>query len=309
MGLETNAHTNATLTAYIDETWTPITMEEFFAKRVAANFFRDLSPFAQDGSDIFHVPDVFTNAFTVSTQSTQATELTTDKPTSVDVTLTVNNHVYIAQLIGDLTMGQIAKGIYDIGEIYARKAGGTLAEDLESDIFSQHSSITTNSIGDTATVITDSEIRQSIEKLMTADVPRDECAFFFHPYSYWIQIIQIQKYYDASQTGWDKGTAANGGLGMTPEGAGGLHGSLFGFPVFVSSQVVNTLLAVRNLFAHRDSIMYATQTPGGSQIRFQTGYEHRNLATLATWDMINGLAVTREATAVKLNGSNAFIAS
>lgn len=307
MALSTDPWDATELIAYIKEVWTPKTLEEYFAKAVASNFFLDLSPYTASGGDIFHIPDVFTNAFSVQTQSTQATEVTTDAPATVDVTLTVNTHKYIATLLGYLDQQQIAS-VYNINEIYARKAGGTLMEDLESALFALHSSVTTNTIGDTATVITDTEIRQAIEKLATLDVPIDECAFFMHPYSYWIQIIQIQKYYDASQAGWKEGQVRTGnfdGANM----ARSLRGRLFGIDVFESSKVVNTLLSVKNLLAHKDALAFATQMPGGGRVRFQSANWLANLGILAVWDTIYGVKATREAAAVVLNGSNAFIAS
>ena len=64
---------------------------------------------------------------------------------------------------------------------YGHKAGGVLMEDFEDAIFDDWSSISTNSVGDTATILNDSEIRRGIEKLDALDVPLDECAFFAHP--------------------------------------------------------------------------------------------------------------------------------
>lgn len=54
MALTTDPFDSAELAAFISETWTPMVMEEYFAKPVAADFFRDLSEFATAGSDIFH---------------------------------------------------------------------------------------------------------------------------------------------------------------------------------------------------------------------------------------------------------------
>lgn len=298
------------LTAYISETWTPKTLEEYFAKAVAANHFMDLSAFAAGGSDIFHIPDVFTTAFTVSTAADpyDGTEVTTNAPATGDITLTVDTHKYIATLIGDRDMVQVARGTYDLGSIYARKAGGTLMEDLEAALFALHSSVTTNTVGDTASVITDSEIRQAIEKLATADVPLSESKFFWHPYSYWLQVIAIQKYYDASQFNSTRSVTADGTFGMGGFGDASV-GKLFGVEMMQSSQVVNTLLSVKNLLAHKDALAFATQLPGGGRIRFQSDYQLDRLGALSIWDSHYGVTATREGAAVVINGSNAFIAS
>lgn len=274
------------------------------------NHFTDLSPYAQQGSDIFHVPDVFTNTFTVQSQSTHGAELTTGSPTSVDVTLTVNTHKYVATLLGYLLQQQIAS-TYNLGEIYARKVGGTLLEDFEDALFALWSGLTTNSVGDTATVLTDSEIRRSVEKLATADFPLDECAWFFHPYTYWVQILAVQRYYDASQ--W--GAAANqnvleqgtfGGRGNINQG---YVGSLYGIRAYTSSRVVSGLQTHRNLLAHKTAFGFAHQTPGGNRVRFQAENWLANLGILSVWDTIYGVVEMRDAAAVVVNANNVFIGS
>lgn len=95
MAVTTDPFTATDLAAVISETWTTIVNEKTFDETVLANFITDLSEFATEGSDIFHVPDLYTNALTVSTQSTQGAEVTTAGPAQVDTTLTVNTHKYV----------------------------------------------------------------------------------------------------------------------------------------------------------------------------------------------------------------------
>lgn len=309
MALSDDPWDAAALVAYIPEIWQPMVNEEFFARAVAANFFTDLSAFVVGGGDSVHIPNAFTNTFSVQTQSTQATVVTTDSPTVVDDTLAINNHVYIAHLLGDKDAVQILRGTYNVNEIYARKAGGTLLEDLESDLFGLQSAVSTNSVNDTASVINDIDIRNAVRINEANDVPRGETAFFFHPYSYWAQIQAIQKYYDASQAGWmSNPPVVSGNFGMTPGAISGLRGMLFGIPVFTSSKVVNTLLGVENLLAHKNSFVWASQG-GGNPIRTQAQYLLDFIGNLVVHDMINGVKEVREEAAVKIRGSNAFLAS
>lgn len=83
---------------------------------------------------------------------------------------------YIAIIIGDKDMNQIAAQ-YDISAIWAKKMAGALADALEDSLAALWSSISTNTIGDTATVVTDSEIRQAINKLDSTNYDLTECAF------------------------------------------------------------------------------------------------------------------------------------
>lgn len=307
----TNTFTNTDLVAMIAEYWTPMTLKEFFAQSVAADFFTNLSQFNSQGNDIYHVPDIYTNAFSVSTQSTQGTEVTLVSPAQNDVTLTVNNHVYIAYIIDDLAKAQIAAS-YDVGREYTKKAGGTLMTDLEGDLFALWSGLSTNTVGDTATVLSDSEIRTAVETMAALNFPLEELSWFFHPYTYWIQVLAVQKYYDQSQF---RGNQGNGGAALTgtltgdPLNTGRAYfGTLYGIPIKVSTNVVSGLQTYRNLLAHRTAFGYAIQTPG-AQIRTQSQYWLANLGVLTVHDMINGVAELRDSAACVVNGSSSFIGS
>ena len=308
MALTTAPFTAADLVAMISETWTPVVLNEMFAKGVAQNFFTDLSPYAVEGSDIFHVPDLFTNAHSVSSQSTHGAEVTTSSPTQVDVTLTVDSHRYIALLVGDMLQAQLNKNYDLVGET-AKKVVGTLVENTEDAFFALHSSITTNTVNDTASVLDDTSIRQAVEKLATADVNLSECAFFLHPYAYWVQVIQIAKYYDASQAGWGGNNPIPTGNFGPASPATGLVGQLFGIPIYQSSRVVNSLNSTKNLLAHKNTIGFAFQTPGGSPVRVRAQEWLENLGILTVFDLIRGVGILRQGVGVVLNASNAFIAS
>lgn len=306
----TNAFSAADLVGVIAEAWPGMVMEQFFAKPVAANFFVNLSEFQSSGNDIYHVPDIYTNSFSVSTQSTAGAEVSLNSPTQVDVTLTVNNHVYIAYILGDMQLQQIAAS-YDVFSLYPKKAVGTLVDDLEGDLFALWSGLTTNAVGDTATVLTDAEIRQAVEALDSRNIPLEECAFFFHPYVWWNQLLAISKYYDKSQFG-----GANAGSVTLDGTLGGqslmdsraYRGNLYGIPTFTTTNVVSGLQTYRNLLAHRTAFGYAIQTPGGG-VRTRIQPWLANLGVLVVHDLIDGVAELRDEAAVVINANSAFIAS
>lgn len=309
MAVTTDAFTAAELAAVIPEVWTPTVNEEFFAKTVFANFCTDLSPFMEAGGDIAHVPGVYTNSFTIQSQSTQGAEVTTEAVAMDDNTLTVNTHSYIAIIIGDKDMNQIA-AMYDISMVWAKKMAASLADSLEDALAALWSSVSTNTVGDTATVVSDSEIRQSIEKLDSTNYPLDELAFFFHPYVYWNQLHAVSKYYDQSI----KGPANEAGMVVTgnfrsPAMERALRGFLYGIPVFTTSNVVSGLQTYRNLLLHKSAFAFAIQNKGAGKVRVQMEYELRNLGMLTVADIIYGVAVIREPGAVLVNASSAFLGS
>jgi hypothetical protein len=309
MAVTTAPFTASDLAAAISETWTPIVNEKTFNDTVLANFITDLSMFASEGSDIFHVPNLYTNAFTVQTQSTQGAEVTTSNPAEVDTTLTVNTHKYVAFIIGDKDLMQIASK-YDVNVMYARQAVKLLTEALEQSIAALWSSLTTNVIGDTATVLSDAEIRQGLYSLENLKYHLDECAFFFHPYVYWEQLHAVTKYYQQYSYGPsnEPGAVRTGNFG-TAGYALNFKGFLYGVPVYTTSNIVSGLQTYRNLLLHKRAFGFAVQTKGGNKVRVQTENAIRNLGMLTVVDIVYGVAVLREEAAVLLNASSAFIGS
>lgn len=309
----TAAFTAADLVAAIPEIWTPIVNEPNFPKAVAANFFTDLSAYAQEGGDILHVPNIYTNVFSVSTQTTQGNAVVDQSPTSVDVTLTINLHKYVAWIIGDLDMKQLATK-YSLNEKYAREAQNVLTQALEDSLFGLWSSLSTNSVGDTVTVLSDAEVVSAIEKLASLDYDLDQTAFFFHPFVYWKQIVTITKYYT-----WNTSqlpVIRTGNFGPMDRSRN-LQGQLYGQPVFTSTRVVSGLQTYRNLFAHPSAFGFAIQTNGSAgatvggpaRVRVQASYLLQNLGLLTVADIVYGVAVLREPAAVLVNANNTAVTS
>jgi len=303
MAVTTDPFDSTELAAMIPEVWTPIVLEELFAKTVFANFLMDLSPYASEG-DIFHVPGVFTNSFSVQTQSTQGGEITTDAPAQTDITLTVDAHKYIAYLIGDKDAKQLSK-TYDFNTVYAKKAGASLADALEDSLAALWSGLATNSVGDTATVLTDIEIRQAIEKLASGNFDLSEAAWFMHPYVFWTQVAAVQKYYDASQiglTGDGRGLTKSGNFGPMNV-ARGLMGQLYGIPLFTTTNVVGALQTYRNMLLHKSAFGFALQTSNGQKIRIQSDYLLQNIGNLTVVDILYGVVELRDAAGVVVNAN------
>lgn len=296
----TAAYSSADLAAMVPEIWSPIVNEPNFPKAVAMNFFTDLSAFAGEG-DRIHVPNIYTNIFTASTQTTQGNAVVDQSPAQVDVYLDVDTHKYVAWIIGKKDMKQLASK-YMLNEKYAREAKNVLTVAIEDSIFGLYSSLSTNTVGDTATVVTDAEIVEAISKLAVLDYDLDQTAFFFHPFVYWRQIVTISKYYT-----WNTSQIAvirDGNFGPMDKSRS-LQGQLYGQPVFTSTRIVKGLSTYRNLFAHPAAFGFALA--GGINVDAQ--YLLQNLGTLTVVDVIYGVAVLREAAAVLINANDTAVTS
>ena len=246
---------------------------------------------------------------TVSTQSTQGAEVTTAGPAQVDTTLTVNTHKYVAFIIGDKDLQQIAAR-YNVNAMYANEARKLLTEALEADIAALWSSLTSNVIGDTATVVSDAEIRAAIYSLENGKYRLDESAFFFHPYVYWQQLHAIAKYYQQYSVGPGdaSGPVKNGNF--SSEGYRlNFKGVLFGIPVYTTTNIVSGLQTYRNMLLHKSALGFAVQTKGGKTVRVQMENSIRNLGMLAVIDIVYGVAALRQEAGVLINASSSFIGS
>jgi hypothetical protein len=302
----TDPYTSADLAAMIGEIWSDMVLMPNFAPATAANFFTDLSSYAEDGGDIIHVPDLFTNVFAAQTQSTQGNGVVDESVAQVDVTLTINTHKYVAWIIGDKDMKQLfAK--YALNSKYIEIATKVLIDELEDSLFGLWSSISTNTVGDTATVLTDNEIVQAINALDSTNYNvMGEGAFFFHPFVYWRQVATIAKYYTWNTSQLPIVRTGNFG---SMDASTGLRGQLYGIPIYVSSNVVNGLSTYRNILALPEAFGFALQTRGASKIRAQVEYLLQNLGTLAVVDIIYGVVALREAAAVLINANDTAITS
>lgn len=299
----------------IPELWPGIMLEDTFPKAVFTAHFDDLSGLMEQGGDIVNIPDLYTNDFTVQTQSTEGAEVTTTSPAQANVQLVVDTHKYIAFVLGDKTARQISKN-YNLFEAYAVKAKGQLMEEIEGAIAALWSDFTTNAIGDTATALSDAEIRTAIAALESQNAPIDEVALFVHPNVYWKQLAGITKYYDNSIA--EARLIRDGGL-FQKDAMRAYKGFIYDIPVFTSTKIVSGLQTYRNFMAHRMAVVWATLPMGGEvysdgsgtplRIRSQATYEHRNLGTLVTCDMVYGVKTVREEFAVLLNANTSALTS
>lgn len=316
MAISGNAPTGANLAAMIPEVWTPIVNEKNFPKSVISNFVTDLSDYIAAGGDTIHVPDLYTNSLSVSTQSTEGAEITPSVAALVDTTITVNTHKYVAWLIGDKTMKQMA-AIYNLSQNYARQAQGLLMLELEDALFALWSSLSTAAVGDTsAGGLSDAQIRVALDTMDSADFNLEELAFFFHPKIFWRQLHGISKYYTDDTA--NLMLHADGNFGPVSDTSRGMRGALFGRPIFVSSRVANSLETYRNLLLHPSAFGFGILTNGmidtefgPAPIRVTVRAEYRLdfLATLAVADIIYGVGVLRADAGVVINAHDSFINS
>jgi hypothetical protein len=304
----TNTFDNTDLAAAIPKKWGPMMLEQRFPEFVLQDHMTDLSEMIQEG-DIVHVPNIYTNTFTASTQATPGTEVTLQSPAEVDVTITVNTQKYIAFILDDKTMTQVAKS-YNLSEKYARMAQKTLLRELEDALFALYTSLTATAVGNPAAAIADLDFRSAIAYMEVAEF-RDETAVFMDIKVYFNQFIGLSKIspnYSANLNVIRTGLLGDGKAHSQTKGVA------YGIPVFTSSRVPAPAAVAKNVMLHPTAYGFAVkrlaQMADGSaaltegKVRTQMQYKLENLGTLTVCDIVYGVGILRADAGILINALN-----
>ena len=287
--------TLASLDAYIPEVWGEKVNEFFRAKLVAAPFFTDRSGELANGGDTLYTPN--TTEFTANAK-TNGVAVSTNSPTDTKQTLTVNNWFESSFAIEDREAAQVQRS-YTLMNRYMKNIGYAIAKKLDTAITALFSGFT-NAVGSSATNLADSDIRNAIAYLETANVDIDEAAWFMHPNTFWKQVQGIDKFSLAVNSPVNDPTAKRP------------NGHLYGIPIYVTTQIQSDATPSggrANALAHPDAIHWATSPlgAGGSKapsmvgsmgVRVQANYIPEYLSTVATADILYGVVENRDVAGV-----------
>jgi len=291
--LGTNHHSATTLAAYINEVWSPRINEYFKAKIGAASFFWDVSDLVKAGGDTIHIPNL---AELSANNKAAGSQVTLQNPTETGVDLAINTWKEASVLIERKEALQVLQAI-SIQEKYMQAEAYAIKKAYDTALMSLYSGLS-QSVGDYTSQTTDSEIRQALGKLDAADVPLEDCAFFFHPTVFWNQLEAISKYYDASVLG---------SIGYSPVRTGQIP-VLYGLPVITTTQVVKTTGSsgneYHNMVAHKDAFAHAKSGNLNSEAEYIIEYK----GVLSSADLIFGVVENRDAGAIEIKSNDALVA-
>lgn len=288
----TAAYTKAELDVFIPEVWAPIVHDWKAAPMSILNFATDLSYLLDGGGDVINVPAIYTNVFTVSTQSTEGAGVVDQSPSPTNNTLTVNTHAYIAFVIGKKTMKQVASQ-YKLSEKYASQARNLIVASIETALFALVSSLSTTDVGVGTAAVNDLVIRQAITAVNGTDgamFESSDLAFFFHPIVYFNQLLGISKYYEKQKSTYSMVKEGNFGAGAVSDS---FKGQLYSIDMYVSPRVPNATTVISNMLLHKEAFAFAMHTDGQNGIEIGTQYLLQNLAWLTVVDCIYGVSCLR----------------
>ncbi len=286
MAYPTGIESATNLAVLIPEIWGEKTNNFFRSKKVMTNWFTDRSSELVGGGDTLYTPNFAEMAATAKTNGAAVT-LVAQTETKVD--LVVDQWFEVSFVIEDREAAQV-KQSYSVMSTYASNAGYSLMKKLEVAIAALFGGFS-QTIGASTSNLADSQILAAIATLETNDVDMEGVAFFLHPNTFYRQVQSIDKFSLAQNA------PVNDPVGKKPTA------SLYGIPVFVSSNIQSALGSRLNALAHRDAIHFATASLGlGSDggavgsggVRIQSSYKQEYLGTLTTADILYGVIENRD---------------
>ncbi len=286
------------LAALINKVWSPRIERELTPKLVAADFFKNVSDLYVGGGDVAHIPGIYGSSAELSVKTkTGGSEYTLQNAKVEDAILTIDTWKEITFIIEKWEQ-QLMLQSANVAMEYSDQAVKKLAADLDSAIFTVLSTVTTNSVGDASSNLTDGTIREAIAMLASKDVPTDELAFFINSDAYWQDMMGEDKYVQAYVAGWPAGRTPviTGNFGNA---AGSIQGILYGIPVYVSTQVPKAS-SITNFLAHPSAVMYAVRTPGGNIVNSEAWEEKLKGGTVWMSETMYGVGALRTDLACKI---------
>jgi N4-gp56 family major capsid protein len=299
MALGTDQVTITTAATFIPEIWSDEIVAAYKKNLVAANLFKKMS-FAGKKGDTVRIPVPTRGTAAVKAANTQVTLIAA---TETDISVLIDKHYEYSRMIEDIVEVQ---ALSSLRRFYTDDAGYALAKQVDTSLiqlgrtFNGGSAVTYGNAyigGDgttaytsgspNASALTSAGIRRTVQRLDDNDVPM-EGRFFLIPPSARNTLMGINEYTAQSFVG-------EVGAGNTIRN--GEIGSLYGIPVFVSSNVDTATGAARiALMGHRDAAVLVEQ----QAVRSQTQYKQEYLGTLYTADTLYGVKELRDGSCIPL---------
>lgn len=271
--IETNAFLNANINpAFVPKFWTRWINRALWPQATITSYVLNLSSEIV-GVDIVNIPNLYVNLPTISTQSTQGAEITTQRLAATQTQFSCNTHIYVAYLWGDADLEQVADK-YDISFEYARMAQNLIVQTIETALFTLQSSIVSgtqifsvpNTAGVVAGVDFDLQVRKAIGYFANKGIYQNELRFYVDAITFYNQLAGVAKYYNQYssdmnliKTGTFEGSMANAQ-------SHGYVGIVYSLKTYISPLVIKDGSTLsRNLILHKNAFAYAMRPFGYMQ--------------------------------------------
>lgn len=273
--------TTTTSAVFIPEVWSVETLRSAESALVMAPLVKRYDSMVKSRGDTIHIPHI---SNLTANDKTQDSEVTLQTVTETETTISIDKWKEVSFEIEDIVKVQSQ---YDLRSEYTSKAGHAIAEQVDTDLLSLYSSLTSTDVGTYGNDITDAVIVRALQRLDEVDAPLEDRYFIIAP-SQKAAIMKIDKFVRADYLGqYDQPTPVKKGPNNRY-----LWGEIYGIPVYYTNQVPvdsATPDQTHNLLFHKEAFALAMQM----QPRTQASYWQKDLAWLVTCDTIYGLSALR----------------
>ena len=279
-----------TFVVFNPQIWSPRVMEYFKEKLLFGRFFTDASAEVVAEGERLYVPGL-AQRFTIGDIKTTSGEVSATDVSDTSMYLDINKWKGGGFYLSKFQQAQMRKS-YRAQDRYMQGLAHDLQQTLDTAIWTYtDASNIAKSVGDSATDILATSLEKAISIVESDSIPITDCAFFFHPWSWYREVLKnsdLRKAADYGETVLPRLTTKK---------------NLYGLPVFVTPQVsvgtAGTEGGHRNALIHNEAIIYAVQSPIGiNELKGEA------LRVLVVGDMIYGLKKLRSNAGVRIISNN-----
>lgn len=280
--------TTITAAVFLPTLWSVDTLRATENALVAAGLVKRYDAMVKAKGQAIKIPNITNLSANAKTANN---DVTTQVVTETAITLTVDKHYESSFEIEDLAAVQAA---YDLRAEYSEKAGYAIAKQIDTDLLSLYTGLTTSDVGTYGTDLGDAAYVQALLYLNQGDVPLENRAFVINP-AQMAAIMKIDKFVKADYLGnYDQATPVKKGPNSRY-----LWGQIYGTDVYYTNNVQTTAgtpTQYHNMLIHKEAFALALQQAP----RLQAAYWLPSLAWKVVVDAIYGITTLRSTFAVEI---------
>lgn len=280
--------TTTTAAVFLPTLWSTETIRAAESALVAAGLVKRYDALVQARGQTINIPNISNLNANAKTANN---DVTTQVITETQTVLNINKWYESSFEIEDMVAVQ---SNYDLRSEYSEKAGYAIAKQVDSDLLSLYTGLTTTDVGTYGVDAGDATYVAAELALDRNDVPLENRNFIIHP-NQKAAIMKIDKFVKADYLGnYDQATPVRKGPNSRY-----LWGEIYGVPVYYTNNVQTsaaTPTQYHNLLLHKEAFALALQQAP----RLQAAYWLPSLAWKVVVDAIYGVVTLRSGFGVNI---------
>lgn len=273
--------TTTTAAVFLPTLWSTETIRAAESALVAAGLIKRYDALVQSRGQTINIPNISNlNANAKSANTDVVTQAITETQTVLNINKWYESSFEIEDIVA-------VQSNYDLRSEYSEKAGYAIAKQVDTDILSLYTGLTTTDVGTYGVDAADATYVAAENALDRNDVPLENRYFIIHP-NQKAAIMKIDKFVKADYLGqYDQATPVRKGPSSRY-----LWGEIYGVPVYYTNNVQQTAATptqFHNLEIHKEAFALGLQQAP----RLQAAYWLPSLAWKVVCDAIYGVTTLR----------------